>query len=88
MIVICHDKVTSRSLSGVIIGWDEEYNSRVEMEWIQYTPLYYNRPVSGSNTLSQPFYKVLCDEDKAYYVAEGINKLIIKNTSYICCIFY
>lgn len=86
MIVICHDKVTSRSLPGVIIGWDEEYNSRVEMEWMQCTSLY-NRPVPGSNTLSQPFYKVLCNEDKAYYVAEGINKLIIKNTSYIC-IFY
>lgn len=69
MIVRCHDKVTSRSLLGVIIGWDEEFNSRVEMEWKQCRPLY-NRPVPGSNTLSQPFYKVLCEGDKAYYVVE------------------
>lgn len=71
MTVTCHDKVTSRSLLGVIIGWDEEFNSRVEMEWKQCRPLY-NRPVPGSNTLSQPFYKVLCEGDKAYYVVEGI----------------
>ncbi|XP_072744476.1 F-box only protein 21 [Anoplolepis gracilipes] len=69
MIVTCHDKVTSRSLTGVIIGWDEEFNSHVEMEWKQCRPLY-NCPVPGSNTLSQPFYKVFCEEDKAYYVVE------------------
>ncbi|XP_025263612.1 F-box only protein 21 [Camponotus floridanus] len=69
MIVTCHNKVTSRSSSGVIIGWDEEYNPRVEMEWMQCRPLY-NRPVLGPNTLSQPFYKVLCDEDIAYYAIE------------------
>lgn len=77
MIVTCHDKVTSRSLSGVIIGWDEEFNPRVEMEWKQCRPLY-NRPVPGSNTLSQPFYKVLCEDDKAYYVVEDA----IKKKSY------
>jgi len=73
MIVTCHNKVTSRSSSGVIIGWDEEFNPRVEVEWMQCRPLY-NRPVLGSNTLSQPFYKVLCDEDIAYYAIEGIIK--------------
>lgn len=75
MIVTCHNKVTSRSLPGVIIGWDEEFNPRVETEWMQCRPLY-NRSVLGSNILAQPFYKVLCDEDIAYYAVEGINKLL------------
>lgn len=85
MIVTCHNKVTSRSSSGVIIGWDEEFNPRVEMEWMQCRPLY-NRPVLGPNTLSQPFYKVLCDEDIAYYAIEGIIKLL--KTPYIFVYFY
>lgn len=80
MIVTCHDKIRDRLLSGVIIGWDEEFNSCVEIEWKQCRPLY-NRPVLDSNTLSQPFYKVLCGNNKAYYVVEGISKLL--EASYI-----
>lgn len=72
MIVTCHDKIRARSLTGVIIGWDEEFNAHVEMEWKQCRLLYNN-----SNILSQPFYKVLCENNKAYYVIEDA----IKKTS-------
>lgn len=76
MIVTCHDKIRARSLTGVIIGWDEEFNAHVEMEWKQCRLLYNN-----SNILSQPFYKVLCENNKAYYVIEGKSKLL--EASYI-----
>lgn len=76
MIVTCnsnrYDSYINTMNIGVIIGWDEIYNSEVIIK-PEYRILYnYSRP--ENITLKQPFYTVLSENGNTYYAGEGTSR--------------
>lgn len=73
MIVNFYDRLIANH-TGVIIWWDDEYNSKVRLshEYITYS----RPPFSGSSSLKQPFYTILSENGNTYYAAQGMNKLL------------
>lgn len=67
MIVNFYDRLIANH-TGVIIWWDDEYNSKVRLshEYITYS----RPPFSGSSSLKQPFYTILSENGNTYYAAQ------------------
>jgi len=73
MIVTCFNRHIA-NYTGVIIGWDEVYNSRSEVKLkIDINPY-------SDECVKQPFYTILAEDNNSYYVAEGTRLL---HASYI-----
>jgi len=73
MIVTCFNRHIP-NYTGVIIGWDEVYNSRSEVKLkIDINPY-------ADGCVKQPFYTILGEDSNTYYVAEGTR---LRDASYI-----
>lgn len=73
MIVKCNGFVNR---TGVIIWWDEEYNTDVRIEYENRILYSHSHPPRSSASLNQPFYFILTENGNLYYAAQGTSKLL------------